>query len=153
MFIKIFTRLFNWQPKPLAYNQYAKVLNDNYQISSQNPATLTYKESGYLLVKSQGEVHVRCNGLLVLRLKRNINIITIGWIGNKTQILDIKHNIFTSSRGFTSSNSRHYSTTTTSSESSSSSHEQRSSNSNDSYECSSSGSDSCGGDSGGGGGD
>lgn len=160
MFIQIFTRLFKWRPKPLTHNQYANVLNDNYQISSEHPTTLTYKESGYLLVKAVGKVYIFCNGVLVLRLKHNTSLITIGWIGNKTQILDIKHNFTTSSHSYTSSNSNTHSTTTitsytessSSSSSSGSGHRSASHHDNYSSHTSSSDSGSCdsGGDSGGG---
>lgn len=91
--LKLLQAFFKWQPKPLHHNQFVTVFNNLYQISSEYPATITYKDNGELLAKAVGKVHLYCDGKLVLRLTKNVSVITIGVVDNKAKVINIKKDV------------------------------------------------------------
>lgn len=141
--LKLLQAFFKWQPKPLYHNQFVTVFNNLYQISSEYPATITYKDNGELLAKAVGKVHLYCDGKLVLRLTKNVSVITIGVVDNKAKVINIKKDVFR----FPSNTSSHPPYLSPSSDSDSHHHTSRS---DDNHSGHFSGGDSGGGDCGGG---
>lgn len=144
--LKLLQAFFKWQPKPLHHNQFVTVFNNLYQISSEYPATITYKDNGELLAKAVGKVHLYCDGKLVLRLTKNVSVITIGVVDNKAKVINIKKDVF---RFPSNTSSSHLPYLSPSSDSDSHHHTSRS---DDNHSGHFSGGDSGGGDCGGGGG-
>ncbi|EKT63839.1 hypothetical protein OOA_03219 [Providencia burhodogranariea DSM 19968] len=148
MITRLFQKLFAWRSNSLTYNQFVNSFNDVYQINSQYPVTLTYNQNGYLFVKAVGKISLLCNGALILRITKNVSMITIGREAGKSKILEIKRNIFSSQTHFSSSNSHSHSPVIYSDSSSFSDNEHRFNSCDDNADSSSS-CDSGGGDSGG----
>ncbi len=121
MLVSVLQSLLKWQPKPLRHNQFATLLNDRYQISSQFPSTITeIDDNSRLLVKADGKIYIYCNGILILRINKNVSTITIGILEDKSKIIDIRKNIFRSQQKVASSSHQSLPATTASDNSSSS---------------------------------
>lgn len=144
--------LFNLHPKPLTHIRTVDIHGDSYVIHSQNPVIITEKDSGYIQIQSFGKMHIFCGNMLHVSVRKNTSLVTIGWIKEKSQILEVRKNVKGTARQASSNNPHsnytpaYYDNTSNDDNHRTSSH--FCSNDNSSSDCSSS--DSGGGDGGGG---
>ncbi|WP_275074622.1 hypothetical protein [Providencia rettgeri] len=152
MFDRLFFVLFNLHPKPLAHIRTVDVHGDNYVIHSQNPVIITEKDSGYIQIKSFGKMHIFCEKMLHVSVKKNTSLVNIGWAKGKSQIFEVRKNVKdTTQKAHASHSNSNYAPSYYDHSSNNDNHRTSSSfcsNDNSSSDCSSS--DSGGGDGGGG---